>query len=129
MKVLVTGSRDWTDEKAIFDALFEAQATLVIHGGARGADGLAKWTARRVGIKEREYPARWEEFGKAAGPLRNQEMLDKEHLPEDPITRVLAFPLPGSIGTWDMVRRAERAGIPVKVCGPGYDADPDLFID
>lgn len=129
MKVLVTGSREWRSRTPVLRALLASKATVVIHGGARGADGYAKWNARALGIPEREYPADWDRYGRAAGPLRNQEMLDKEHLPEEPIDLVLAFPLEGSIGTWDMVKRAEQAGIAVKVCGPGYDAEPDLFID
>ncbi len=50
--------------------------------------------------------AKWETYGKAAGPIRNREML--LNLP----ALVVAFP--GGKGTADMVRQAERAGIPVR---------------
>lgn len=88
----------------------------VIEGGdksnPRGADRLARdWVVRRrcmatgdLGISE---PADWPRWGGAAGPIRNQAMLDK-HAPQI----VLAFP--GGAGTADMVDRAKRAGIPVK---------------
>ena len=120
MKILVTGSRKYSDyakvKSVIIDALGEnIDEAIIVHGGARGADALAGQVAFQRGIEVRVYPAKWDYYGKAAGPKRNQEMLDKEHTPENPIEMVLAFPLKGSIGTWDMVRRAEAAGIPVKV--------------
>lgn len=113
MKVLITGSRDWPHNRRyiVHRAILAAEADIVIHGNARGADGIAKWFARHMGITERGYDAKWGLYGKSAGPIRNQEMLDKEHRPDEPIDLVLAFPLPGSIGTYDMMRRAEAAGI------------------
>ncbi len=52
-------------------------------------------------------PANWER-GRRGGPLRNQRMLD-EAKPD----WVVAFPTEKSKGTWDMVRRAEKAGVPI----------------
>nr|ALS90690.1 protein of unknown function (DUF2493) [uncultured bacterium] len=117
MKVLVTGSRDWPYDKRhiINRALINAGATIVIQGEQRGADRLAKWEAIRREIPVRGYPADWTTYGNAAGPIRNQEMLDKEHTVEEPIDEVLAFPMEASVGTWDMVARAKRAGIPVTI--------------
>lgn len=115
MKVLVTGSRDWpwAERKIIEDALRDAGATVVVHGNARGADSVAKWWALDNGIEYRAYPANWDLYGRAAGALRNQEMLDKEHRPEEPIERVLAFPTEKSVGTMDMIRRAREVGLRV----------------
>jgi hypothetical protein len=50
-------------------------------------------------------PADWEKWGTAAGPKRNQMMLDQK--PDI----VLAFP--GGRGTADMIARAEQAGVEV----------------
>ena len=110
MKCLVTGSRDWKDIMASRRGLEREGCTIVIVGGARGADALAAHAAHTLGIKDvRTYPAQWNKFGRAAGSLRNQQMLDEEDLlPNEPIDVVLAFPLPDSIGTWDMIRRVER---------------------
>lgn len=109
-RVLVTGSRDWSDYAAIRDALKHVGALQVIEGGARGADALAARAAAELGIGCIEMPADWNTYGKRAGSIRNQQMLDngKPDL-------VLAFPLPSSRGTWDMVTRARRAGVPVEV--------------
>jgi hypothetical protein len=54
------------------------------------------------------YVAQWKKHGRAAGPIRNQRMLDKGK-PD----LVVAFP--GGRGTADMIRRAERAGVPVRI--------------
>lgn len=78
----------------------------MIHGGASGADiGAARW-AESEGVKVVEYKANWKKHGKAAGPIRNQQMLD-EGKPD------YVFAFPGGKGTADMVRRAEHAGITV----------------
>lgn len=56
----------------------------------------------------RTFRANSRKHGRAAGPIRNQQMLDegKPHL-------VVAFP--GGTGTADMVRRAQAAGVLVLV--------------
>jgi hypothetical protein len=118
MKVLVTGDRRWTDYDAVWRELAKLPTgTVVVHGAARGADSLADKAARRLGFEPRAYPADWEQYGLAAGPIRNRLMLKEEHRPGEPIDRVLTFhgDLPNSKGTRDMVGAARKAGIPVDV--------------
>lgn len=111
MTVVVTGSRNWTDAGAIRVELMRLPInTTVIHGGARGADLLAMSIAQDIGLPVITFPANWKEFGKRAGPIRNQDMIEQH--PD----LVLAFPLKDSIGTWDCVRKAEKAGIQTRVC-------------
>ena len=117
MKVLVTGSRDWTDGDAIWAEIAQLPAgSVVIHGCCRGADLMAADAAKRMGYAGVGYPADWTTHGKAAGPIRNQHMLDREHSPESPIELCIAFhdDIGNSKGTGDMVRRALLAGIEVK---------------
>lgn len=78
----------------------------VIHGGASGADNAAGRMARELNLEVEVHPADWKKHGRAAGPIRNQEMLDSG------VDLVLAFP--GGRGTADMVRRAREAGVEVK---------------
>lgn len=111
MKLLVCGGRDYTDEREAFRVLdsimLEQPVTMVIQGGARGADLLGRtWAERRL-IPFSEYPADWNRHGLGAGPRRNQQMLD--HGKPD---LVVAFH--GGAGTADMVRRAIDGGVPVK---------------
>ena len=109
MKVLVTGSRDWTFPEVIHGVLDYLPVTHIVHGYARGADRIARDWAFARGIPASGHPADWAHDGLAAGPRRNQRMLD---LHPD-IDLVLAFPLDWSIGTRDMIRRARRKGVPV----------------
>ena len=80
--------------------------TEIIHGGAKGADRLAQLWAWKYQVKTNVFIANWGTQGHAAGPIRNQRMLDIGQ-PE----LVIAFP--GGRGTADMVRRAKAAGVRV----------------
>lgn len=109
MRLLVTGGRDYSDFQAlriVLDQIHkEHPVTLLIHGGARGADTLAGRWAESNGVPTAVYRAQWKEHGKAAGPIRNQKMLT-----DAKPTTYLAFP--GGRGTADMVCRCQKAGIP-----------------
>lgn len=110
MRILVTGGRNYTRIEVVnlaLDAVHRKRGiSVLIEGGARGADRLAQlWGhANRVHVIT-EY-ANWRKYGPAAGVLRNAAMLLK-HRPD----AVVAFP--GGSGTADMVARAEAAGVPV----------------
>ena len=109
MKVLVTGGRDWSAQWVIRERLCEFRPATLVEGGQSGADTIARAIASALGADVVTYWANWKRYSKAAGPIRNQRMLLREK-PD----LVLAFPMPGSIGTWDMVKQATKAGIPVR---------------
>ena len=88
------------------DTWLPPKDTVIISGAAGGVDTSAIDWAVVNWVEWEEYPANWEKDGKAAGPIRNQQMLD-EGKPD----KVLA--IRGGKGTADMVRRAKKAGIPV----------------
>src|SRR5690349_15013859 len=69
---------NWTDKGVLFSTLdmFVKQNTVLIQGGCRGADRLVADYCRNKNIKCITVPALWSEYGKAAGPIRNKEMLD-----------------------------------------------------
>lgn len=92
--------------------------TLLIEGEAEGADRLARSWALFKGIPYMPFPANWHKNGRAAGPVRNQQMLD-EGQPQV----LLAFS--GRTGTLDMVTRAHRAKLPVF----HPDSMPELIFD
>lgn len=121
MRVLICGGRDYTDRVGLFAAMENIDDKLmntspgithVISGCARGADTLALEWARRYDLPVSMFPADWKRDGRAAGPIRNQRMID-EGKPD----LVIAFP--GGRGTADMVRRARSAGIEVVEVGDG----------
>lgn len=110
MIFLVCGGRDFDDKRGLEDALDRLHAkvnvTKIISGAANGADRMATNWAWTRGIAWQEFPADWDNHGKAAGPIRNQQMLD-EGKPDG----VVAFP--GGKGTADMIKRAYAAGVTV----------------
>ncbi len=124
MRILVTGSRDWTDDQVIADTLCDLTkeqlgGCVLIHGGAAGADRIAADTARAWASMWGDWSierflADWDMHGQMAGAIRNAQMLT-EGKPDI----CLAFPLPGSKGTWDMIRKANAAGIEVRIIPPG----------
>ena len=105
--VIVCGGRDFHDEAWVISSL-EAQhklepITLLVTGGARGADNLAACWAQARGIQTTSIPAKWKEHGRKAALIRNAEML-RRYPGADVLT------LPGGTGTTDMIRKATDAG-------------------
>jgi len=120
MRVLVCGGRDYKDYDTVCDTLdallnpnndpLPADPHTIIHGQAHGADLLADTWAVNNYVMIEEYPADWATHGKAAGPIRNKQMLDigKPDL-------VVAFP--GGAGTKNMCTLARAAGVEVRKVG------------
>lgn len=123
MRVLVCGGRDYEDWKTFRTVMHEIAekefprtdpdvrgnylyVVTIIAGGARGADTLAASWAMIEWTGYKEYPANWQRYGRAAGAIRNQQMLN-EGKPD----LVVAFP--GGAGTRDMITRARAAKVRV----------------
>lgn len=109
VKIIVTGGRDYQDlvtVRRVLSEYHQEPRPILVHGGARGADRIAAYVARELGWHVVAYPADWRRHGRAAGPIRNQEMADAG--------ADLCIAFPGGRGTADMVRRARAAGIPVR---------------
>ncbi len=110
MKVLVCGSRDWTDWKAIENRPQTLPPrTTIISGAARGVDSIAASIGRKLGLEVREFPAEWNKFGRSAGYRRNLVML--EHDPD----LMIAFHVGNSPGTAHAIEHARKKGIPIEV--------------
>ena len=112
MRILVCGGRDYGEHyeerlniRRVLNQYADEEVT-IIEGGARGADTEARIWAGMFNKPCLHFPAGWKEHGKAAGPIRNQQMLD-EGKPD----LVIAFP--GGRGTADMISRAKKAGVKV----------------
>lgn len=118
-RILVCGSRTWSDYEYIYTHLKHAKdfrgANELVHGDARGADRLAGKSGKDLGYTVIPVPADWDKYGKKAGPIRNQRMLDEF----GPFDEVWAFKdKPVSVGTDDMIWRARDAGYEVTVFTP-----------
>jgi hypothetical protein len=110
-RVLVTGSRTWTDRAAIRDglaAVWGAGDRVLVTGACpTGADALAEACWRAWGGQVETHPADWDTHGRAAGPRRNAEMVGGG------AEVCVAFIRDDSRGASHLAGLAEAAGIPV----------------
>lgn len=106
MRLLVCGGRDYSNREALFSFMDLIKPSVVIQGGATGADRLAAEWATEKDVYLITFEASWSEFGKSAGPRRNRRMLT-EGKPD----LVAAFP--GGAGTEDMIKAALDARVMV----------------
>lgn len=156
LRILVTGSRAWEDRESIARALSAARVELgvtpdrivVVHGAqgtlkggvvVKGLDLIAAQVAAGLGMATEAHPANWQapcvqicdhgprpvnrrgrSYCPAAGFRRNQRMVLLG------VRLCLAWPLGRSAGTRDCMRRAAKAGIPVRNLG---DPDPGEQLD
>jgi hypothetical protein len=132
MRVIVSGSRRYT-RKAFRPLLLAdldhigapaGKGLTIVQGGQVGADLLARAIAEEWGANSWTFPAEWRYYEglghrNDAGKLRNAEMLNT--MPPD---FVLAYPLPGSVGTWHMVNLAHKRGFCVIVNSGGTRGKP-----
>lgn len=121
MRILVTGSRDWPYPEVVYRELANITAEqpgphTVVEGACHvgGADAAAHtWAEDQAwggaDVTSERHPADWAKHGKAAGFIRNQEMVD---LGAD---ICLVFRLNGSKGTTDTIERCRKAGIRVRI--------------
>lgn len=114
--VLVCGGREYADRDKIYHVLDAyhgriGPTMLLLNGGAPGADTLAReWAVDRK-VDHLTLYAKWQVFGKSAGPLRNRRMAKRKP------RLVLAFHpnLDESKGTRDMIGVAKARDIKYKV--------------
>ena len=110
MKLAIVGSRNFTDYTYFCQVVAQVKGkiTLIISGGARGADTLAERYAKEKAIPYLIFPANWDEYGKQAGMLRNQDIVNSAEA-------MIAFLSSESKGTRDSISRAHIKSIPVHV--------------
>lgn len=113
-RLLVCGSRSWTDRAAIDQQirLTRDELEVVIEGEAPGADRLARAVAEAYGVPVLPFPADWKAHGRRAGILRNLAML-REGRPTEVIAFTDDFGLSPRSGTRHMCRIAVAASLPV----------------
>jgi len=112
-KVIVAGSREFTDEKKVHKVLnklkkeadFEIE---IVSGLCRGPDMFGKNWAEKNNLKCHKYPANWNKYGKRAGFIRNEEMAKVGDI-------LIAFHVNNSKGTQHMINLAIENGLKVKV--------------
>ncbi len=120
MIVQWTASRDWTNERAVWEKFravppaVEGEQHVLRHGNSGKGDKMAAMFAEELGWKVEPFDADWRTHGKAAGPIRNAAMVAA--VPKADVC--WAAPLPSSRGTFDCASKAAAAGIPVEWIRP-----------
>lgn len=119
IRLLVSGSRSYMDYYNFHEVMnryarnlekHDVEIKVVIHGCANGVDTMAGAWAAAWGIPVEEYPANWKDYGRAAGPIRNRQMLT-EGKPD----LLIAWLEQGSRGTKNMIDQAKDFEVPTQI--------------
>jgi hypothetical protein len=106
-KLAIIGSRNFND----YDLLIEKVGKIenieaIISGGASGADALAQQYAKDNGLPILIYYPDWDGIGRAAGFIRNQQIVNK-------CDELIAFVVNESKGSMHSVTLAKEKGVKV----------------
>lgn len=114
-RIVVAGCRDYNNYSQAAEYIdfcisrIRKEHTLIfVSGGCRGADMLGERYAKENGFNVERYPAEWDKYGAAAGPLRNAKMAEICDF-------VICFWDGKSTGTKSMIYNAKRIGKPIKI--------------
>ena len=116
-RIIVAGGRDFTDYALLSETLdvilkrYTLREVQIVSGCCRGADALGERYARAHGIPVVRFPADWQAYGKAAGPIRNRKMAEYASEGEGIL---VAFWDGKSRGTASMIRLAEKYELQIK---------------
>lgn len=111
MRLIIAGSRSLYLTPSELAKVIEAsgfEATGIISGGARGMDRSGEEYGRERGLPVEIFPADWNNWGKAAGHIRNQEMAAYGHA-------LIAVWDGESRGTANMIAQMKRRKKPVYI--------------
>ena len=109
MKIVIGGSRTYTDYKAFSEALDSVLPDIpeneitILSGHCKGVDAMAERYAAEHKICLQVYPAEWSIYGRAAGPVRNRRMVEECDM-------VIAFWNGSSRGTVSLIESAKKQG-------------------
>jgi ribonucleotide reductase alpha subunit len=112
MKVIIAGGRDFDDydllKQKCNNILQNQDEVIIISGGAKGADSLGERYGKEKGYNVEVFSPKWNEYGKKAGPIRNQEMATNSNA-------LIAFWDGKSKGTKHMIDTATDEGLLVRI--------------
>lgn len=105
MRLALVGSRQFPDEQLVRNWVQALpKGTVVVSGGCPDSpDAWAEDEARKLGLEVKIWPADWNKHGKAAGMIRNKDVVADSD-------RVDAFWDGESKGTASTIRLAREAG-------------------
>ena len=113
-KIIVCGGRHFNNydylkfvlNSILSDNGLDYEEVEIVSGHCAGADKLGEKYAEEHNVKCKIFPAEWEKYGRSAGPIRNQQMID--YLSNCIKPMVVAFVSENSRGTKDTLKRADK---------------------
>ena len=131
VRIIICGSREFNDYKKLckvmdqlgIHSIANNDYVEIISGHAGGADMAGEKFATQYGYPLKVFPADWNTYGKAAGPIRNRQMAKYAAQADEGI--VVAFPIGSSRGTRHMVDIADQYGLEVYVIEENDDVEGD----
>ncbi|SFH76130.1 Protein of unknown function [Pseudobutyrivibrio sp. OR37] len=117
-RIIIAGGRDFNNKVLFSEEVNKIVKELgidnieIISGHSSGADSLAELYAKKHNISLKIFPAEWKKYGKAAGPIRNKQMLDYS-LEEQSV--LIAFWNGRSKGTRNMIERAKNEKTDIRI--------------
>lgn len=110
MKVIIAGGRRFRDLRLLSQTMkrLDLDPSLIISGGAKGADSLGEQWAATNGVAVRRFKAEWNKHGRAAGPVRNSLMAKLADV-------AVVFWDGESRGSADMIEQMRKLGKRVEV--------------
>ncbi len=126
-KIIICGGRHFDDYhllETLVDSIVSSTGLTnkeieIVSGHCKGADLLGELYAQNHSMRCRIFPAEWKKYGKAAGPIRNSQMVNYAANSQSPT--VVAFVSPRTKGTLDTIKKATKKGF--VVFQYGYDPD------
>ena len=110
MRTIIAGGRDFANTGMAFICLepLVKAGDIIISGHASGADMMGELYAHKNKLQCELYPADWKKYGRAAGPIRNEQMAKVAD-------RLIAFWDGKSRGTKSIINLAKKHGCEVIV--------------
>ena len=110
MKVAIIGSRGFNDYELVKKTLgpVKEKITLIVSGGARGADTYGAMYAQEIGVPVQIFLPDWETYKRSAGYIRNKEIVSNSDV-------VIAFWDGISNGTQHSFKLAKELNKPIKI--------------
>ena len=120
-RIIIAGSRKFNDYPKMVKELDNLGIHLInsinpieiVSGHAPGADTLGEKFAKAYDYPLKIFPAEWDKYGKAAGPIRNEQMA--KYAAESDMGILIAFPIGESKGTRNMIKLAQQYGLEICV--------------
>lgn len=114
-RVIIAGSRNCPEDSAILKARINSffidvdrNEVEIVSGCCRGGDKLGENYAKEQVLPIKRFPADWNKYGKAAGPIRNKEMAQYG-------THLIALHNGKSPGTSNMIKLAKQQGLQIAI--------------